>query len=130
MFTRPTMVTSPTTSQNTRRQLKLEILYENKFKAVQQKLPCVLCERSSANEFFSLFPLLPSSPQLPNSQLPSHLVCDPLPVHGEAALQQLHHELPDQLVRLVVGAEQQQRLLELLDVELEEVEGLPGDRTG
>ena len=55
-------------------------------------------------------------------------MCDPLPIHGEAALEQLDHELPDELVRLVVGAEQQQRLLELLDVELEEVEGLPGDR--
>ena len=53
MFTRPAMVTRPATSQNTRRHLKLKILYENKFKAVQQNLSCVLCECSWANEFIS-----------------------------------------------------------------------------
>ena len=51
MFTRPAMVIRPATSQNTQRQLKLEIVYENKFKAVQQKLSCALCECSWANEF-------------------------------------------------------------------------------
>ena len=55
MFTRPAMVTRPATSQNTRRQLKLEILNEKKFKAVQQKLSCVLCECSWANEFISQY---------------------------------------------------------------------------
>ena len=53
MFTCPAMVSCPATSQNTQRQLKLEILYENKFKAVQQKLSCVLCKCKWVNEFIS-----------------------------------------------------------------------------
>ena len=55
------------------------------------------------------------------------LVRDILPVHGEAALQQADHQASDQLVRLVLGTQQQQRLLELLDVKLKQLEGLPGD---
>ena len=40
-------------------------------------------------------------------------------------VEQLHHQLPHKLVRVVIRPQQEQRLLKLLDVEFEEMESLP-----
>ena len=58
-----------------------------------------------------------------------YLWSDPLPVHGQTSLQQLHDQLAHELVGVVVCPEQQQRLLELLDVEFKEMEGFPESET-
>jgi hypothetical protein len=60
----------------------------------------------------------------------AHVFVDVAGERFGASLQQLDEQPQDQLRGVVLRAHQQQRLLQLLDVELQKVEGLPATKTG
>ena len=55
----------------------------------------------------------------------SHVFVDVVGERPRASLEQLDDEPEDQLGGVVLGGHQEERFLKLLDVELQEIEGLP-----